>query len=404
MKMMAYLAATLSLITGAAHAGELEDQIAVLRTNYESLEGYWAKYEARTETGKNATFEQGADFASGWAFVRLELRDPLGKVVESNEQWSTGEGDYIMRRNGDVLVFTGLGSLGDRFNKLRQLFKKDEKIAPMNMAPNCHLTKTGVNSAIGFSTKGLEWFSNVVGLLDTDEKTTTLNWGEHGTIVLDQTSGLLLSQTIQLEDGAREMKQVDWKKNPGAKMISSRMTINLDGANKKELAGQGMGRKMLGTLLQELINGTDKNPALGNDLQEFMDERQDAINDYLSEEVLEGVPFPKKEALFNLIENFSVKALEKLEQDGKAIPEEQLFQHAGFQKTLVTILAEGLRKQAKGINREKHVEDALAGPLVAESETAKAAKTLIEDSIEKAYFHHKLSKALEAYKLNRWGR
>jgi outer membrane lipoprotein-sorting protein len=75
MKMMAWLTSALCLMSVITQAGELEDKISSLRKNYDALEGYWTMYEAKTETGKSATFEQGADFASGWAFVRMELRD-----------------------------------------------------------------------------------------------------------------------------------------------------------------------------------------------------------------------------------------------------------------------------------------------------------------------------------------
>ena len=65
MKMMVWLTTALPLMSVTTQAGELEDKISSLRNNYDALEGYWATDEAKTETGKSATFEQGSDFASG---------------------------------------------------------------------------------------------------------------------------------------------------------------------------------------------------------------------------------------------------------------------------------------------------------------------------------------------------
>ena len=64
-------------------AGELEDKISSLRNNYDALEGYWATDEAKTETGKSATFEQGSDFASGCPFARMELKDAKGAYYQA---------------------------------------------------------------------------------------------------------------------------------------------------------------------------------------------------------------------------------------------------------------------------------------------------------------------------------
>ena len=304
MKMMACLAASFALIGGSGYAGELEEKISSLRKNYDALEGYWAMYDARTETGKTTTFEQGADFASGWAFVRIELRDAGGKHITSNEQWATKEGDYVIRNDDQVLVFTGLNEMGERCDQLRKVFKRNGEISPMRVAPNCYLTETGVTSVVGgvgFSTAGRDWFSGIEDLISATETEITLNWGEHGTIILDPSSGLLISQVITLDKGKREMKRTDWQKNPGEKMISTRMNINLNDAGKSALVELGMGRKMLGAILQSLIKEVGKEPQLGNDLQEFLNEREDAVTGFLDQEILKGAPFPNDEFLFKAI-------------------------------------------------------------------------------------------------------
>ena len=162
---------------------------------------------------------------------------------------------------------------------------------------------------------------------------------------------------------------------------------------------------MLGAILQGMIKGVVKNPKLfGDDLEKFLADRQEAINEFLTGETLQGAPFFKEELIFKIIETVALELQEHLKTNGKNVPLEHLFQLSGFQAEIVTNLAKTLIEKAEGVNREKYVQDALAGPLVAKGATEKMARTIIEDSVEKAYYQAKIKKALHAYREHRWGK
>ena len=404
MKMMAWLTSALCLMSVITQAGELEDKISSLRKNYDALEGYWAMYEAKTETGKSATFEQGADFASGWAFVRMELRDAKGDLMAANEQWSTNKGDYVMRNGDEVIVFTGFGGIGERADQLRKLLKRNGEITSMRITPNCYLTKTEVIGGVGFSTAGRPWFTDIIDLVSFNEKEITLDWGEHGTIIVDQSSGLLISQVIDLDNGTREMTRTDWQRNPGAKMIASRMNINLEGAKKNSVVELGMGRKLLGAIFQSMIEEIEKDPDLGTDLEGFLRKREGAVAEYLDQEILPEAPILKGQNLIQMIESASLESQQHFKQKGINITLEQLHKDADFQAEIVTNLANGLIKKDAGLNREKYVQDTLAGPLIAKGKTEEMAKSLIEESVERAGLYAKIKQAADAFKEQQWGR
>jgi hypothetical protein len=323
--------------------------------------------------------------------------------MAANEQWSNNKGDYVMRNGDEVIVFTGFGGIGERADQLRKLLKRNGEITPMRITPNCYLTKTEVIGGVGFSTAGRPWFTDIIDLVSSNEKEITLDWGKHGTIIVDQSSGLLISQVIDLDNGTREMKRTDWQRNPGAKMIASRMNIHLEGAKKSSVVELGMGRKLLGAIFQSMIEEIGKDPELGTDLEGFLRKREGAVAEYLDQEILPEAPILNQN-LIQMIESASLEAQQHFKQKGINITLEQLHKDADFQAEIVTNLANGLIKKDAGLNREKYVQDTLAGPLIAEGKTEEMAKSLIEESVERAGLYAKIKQAADAFKEQQWGR
>jgi len=392
MKILGMLFVSLAI----AGAAPLEEEVVKLVANYDKLEGYQATYEAMTQDGKKGIFEVGIDFKSGWAYVTADLRERDGKVIQRSRQWATGDGQFVMAVNNEVTVYKGFGNLGSRFEELANLLNKDDKARPVRLVLSAHLTKAGAATAIGVGIGRPDWLKNLKAIQANDEKQVQFDWGEGGLITVDRETGLLLGQEIEVEGGKRTVQVVEWKKNPGAKAISSRMQVPLEDAPRRDLAETGMSKQLLRKVFQEFVMESGRNEKL--DIKPYLAEIEDDFVTFLEGEKLDGAPFGNEKKLFTFIDQFVQKIQAMAEKKGQEIEAIAIFRDARFRNLLETQATGILRAKAPGRVKELVLRDLLGGELKSEGRQSEVlARRAVEDFLERSYFRARVRKSIQNY-------
>jgi hypothetical protein len=122
-----------------------------------------------------------------------------------------------------------------------------------------------------------------------NDQQVEFDWGELGLITLDRKTGLLMAQEIAMAEGKRTVELIEWKKNPGAKAISSRMQLPFKDAPRRDLVETGMSKQLLRWVFQELVTESGKNKNL--EIKPYLAEIEDGFVTFLQKEKLEAIPF-----------------------------------------------------------------------------------------------------------------
>jgi hypothetical protein len=379
-----------------AGADRLEEEGDKLVANYEKLEGYQATYEAMTQDGKKGIFEVGIDFKSGWAYVTSDLQGVDGKVVQRSEQWATGEGQFVMAVNGEVVVYEGLVNLGKRYDELITLLGKNANASPFKLSLSAHLTRQEIATAIGVGVTRPTWLKNLEAIQSLNEKQMQFVWGEGGIITVDRETGLLMAQEITVEGGKRTMKVVERKNNPGAKAISSRMQLPLKDAPRRDFAETGMSKQLLRKVFQEFViqSGKKKEPELGPYLAKI----EDDFITFLEGEKLDGVALGNEAALFDAFDEFVQKLQAMAAKDGRKIGAAAILTDVKFRNLLETQATELINKKAPPQIKGLLLKDLLGGDLKTEGRQSEIlARRKIEEFLERCYYRARVRKSIGRY-------
>lgn len=380
------------------HAGEKDGNVDKLNAAFQQLDSFSASYQATTETGKTADFFHGADFESGWAYAIIEGRDKDGTTVMRNEQWATADGTFLMKNDGQVIVFDGFAEEIARIDTLRKLLGVSPDLGPMKIYPFCDLSPTEVSISIGTRTKGPMWLTELEDPIKSDETSVTFQTDDDGTVVINRTNGLIQSKTFKLPNGIREMHLVDWKKNPGSKAISGGLKVNLEDARRESISTMGIGRQMFFALLRGIIRETEKIEDIRKELPEFLKIREEGLVEYLRKEPLNGVGFVKRDVLYPAFENLIQKLSETAAKQGKDVNVfDELARDLKFQQKVSGILADILIRNTPAAKREEFLLDALGQKLTAKGKEQEKTLKAVEAFVERAYFRVRIERSLQEF-------
>ena len=186
--------------------------MAKLAAQYKKLEGYQTSYKTETPNGIIGILKVGVDFKSGWAYSHQDIKYKDGKAFQTSQQWATGERDIIMKNGENIIVFEGFDDLSTRYSQLATVLDSDNEASLLRIAISSHITEVGGEFGISISGHDPDWLRNIVALTTIKDQKAHLDWGENGAIVVDQKTGLLLSQEITVKEGKRVMKVIDSNK------------------------------------------------------------------------------------------------------------------------------------------------------------------------------------------------
>lgn len=390
------IAATFACVS-LTPADELSEALDALATSHGKLEGYQATYDAKTSTGKSGTIEIGVDFKSGWSYLISELKDTKGEVNQKGQQWTTGEGNYLMQSGERVVVFEGFGELGKRFSALADLMGREENALPARIKPGANLDQTGIQMGIGYTTGGEGLLRHVEKLVLKNDKEVRLQMGKFGEVTFDPQTGVLLSQTIKTDTQLRTLKRTAWVPNPGRDAIATKLNIELDGAPRRNLRESGMSQKFIREVLQNKIDAAARDKKLSDGMSAYLLSVEDNFVAFLDQEPLNKAGFIKNEFFFRFMDQAMAQTAARLKQDGKKIGAVDILTAPDSRRAFLGKLVDTFRKQAPPIKKQEYLSEVLNGKLEGEKGEALIARVLVEDFVERSYYRVRIGRAIDAY-------
>jgi hypothetical protein len=379
-----------------AGAERLEEEVAKLTTEYHKLEGYQISYDGLTQDGKKGVFKAGVDFKSGWAYSIMDVQDEDGMPLMRSEQWSTGEGDFVMVQNGKAVVYEGFGKMQTRFDELKKLLSKKAEPSEWKLSLSLHLTRDRVQTSIASGSSKPAWLENHLAIKASNEDEIELDWGENGIITVDRKSGLMMSQEIVVAGGQRTLKVIDWKKNPGEEAIAASMQVALDGAPRRDIAELGMFQDLLLKVFQQFILESGKLKNEG-ELEALLEKIEDDFVEFLKGEPFDEAPFGPDETLFKAFDLFVEQVQEKAEEKGQKVETHAILSNAKLRRTLETSLAKSLLKKAPPEAKEKILKQLLGSDLKARERQEIAARRTIHAFLIQSFVKTKISRAIDSH-------
>ena len=400
MKLPGFFLIFFYLVQGARGEEELKAIIQELQANFGQLEGYQATYESRTEAGKTATFRQGEDYESGWAYTISELRDSDGTPLGRQETWSTGGDQYLVKSGEEFHQFNGISKLIEQVQQFTSILKLDPSLPKINRFSSSYLTSTHVFLGIQVSSQGPVWLTNIERLVSATDKEVTLDWGDLGTITVDRQSGLLTSQKIKVKEGGREMKLTKWVKNPGKEPIAALMKLDPEKAVLNGGAGTVMVTPMLYQSYQALIDKIGEDPGFGDTLEETLPKTEDQLISFLHQQPLSEERKKRIISMMATVDKIGADLEKSAAKQGQNLDRRQLLSNANLAKKIAKKIANGSAKDIKESTRNACLETALGKRLKAKDAIEEKARLLIEDAILGAYFRTEFEKATLLYLRN----
>jgi len=391
---MKIIGAFIGILT-LAQAAPLEDELHKLSAQYEQLEGYQTSYEIQTPNGTSGSFKVGVDFASGWAYAKQKIQDKDGKILQDSQQWSTEEGHIIVKSGAELIVFEGFDQLSERFGKLSTLILNNNEAPLLRIAISSHITAKGGEFGISLGKNEPGWLKGITELSSIKDQKAHLDWGENGSIIVDQKTGLLLSQEIIVEKGKRVMKATDSKINPGAEAISSLFDLKIENAARRDLAEMGMSKKLLRDTCNKIITlfRDDKDAQLAP----YLEKIEDGLVEFLKEEPLKKAPLTPEAKLFGafdtIIEKIQIAAVEK----GHQLAPKVIIADPNIKKKIEETITKTIRDRNIPHLEQALLADLLGGELTARGRGEIEARKKLRALLEKCYHRAFTSRALDLY-------
>ena len=396
-KFLILFASLLPLVSSSSGEETLENVLKELRTNFKNLKGYHVTYEVKTEKGKTATFRQGEEPQSGWAFATMVLRDTEGKIIGERESWATGDDHYLVKHNDTFVNYEGLASLMKGLRNLAKGLQLEHALSPLKIHTACNLTPSEVNMILGLSTSGPIWLQNIEGLISTTEKEVTLDWGELGIITVNRSNGILTSQIIKVGKGVREMKLVKSKINLDEGTLAGLMELDPTDAAQRTVTSQLGLEQILHEIYQALIRKTKDDPEFGDTLKTNLSKTEDQLVSFLHLQLINPARKKRILSLLETIDRIGADLEKGAKAKGQDIDRRQLFANKKIREFSINKLASQITEKCKEDIRKASLKEALGKQLTANGRIVEKARFIIEDAILTAYFRVDLEKALLVY-------
>lgn len=380
-----------------ASADELDETIDALAKSHEKLKGYEATYEATTSTGRSGTIKIGVDFKSGWSYLLSELKDENGNVMQVGQQWTTGDGNFLMQSGDQTILFEGFGQLGKRFSKLVEVIEGEKNQSPARIKPNFQLDRTGIQMGIGYTTGGVGLLSKATKIVSKTDDEVVLDLGEYGEVTVETKTGTITSQTVKTDEQTRSFKRSSWKRNPGKEALAAQFKVNLNDAKKQNLSSSGMSQKFTRQVLQKFIDGAARDKKISDSMRTYLVSIEDQFVDFLGEEPLNKSGFVKNEFFFKFLDQAMAKTAQRLKQDGKNIGAVDILTNPESRNAFIANLVRTFRRQAPPQKKQEYLAEVLNGKLEGEKGQALTARILVEDFVENAYYRVRIGRAIDAY-------
>ena len=386
------------LVSQVASSNELSENLNALATSHGKLEGYQATYEAKTTTGRTGTIEIGVDFKSGWSYLISELKDADGNPMQQGQQWTTGDGNYLLQSGDQKVIFEGFGELGKRFSTLVEIIEKNnEDGIPARIKPDAYLDKTGVKMGIGYTTGGAGLLGRAEKLISKSDFEVALDLGELGRVIFETKTGIITSQIITTTDQIRKFTRTSWKENPGKDAIAARFKFDVEGAKRENLGNSGMSQKLTRQVLQKLIDEASRDKKLADSMRSYLLSIEDQFVDYLDQEPLNKAGFINNDFFFKFLDQAMEKTAQRLKQDGKEIGAADILTTPESRKAFIANIVRSFRQLAPPAKKQEYLAEVLDGKLEGSKGQALTAKILVEDFVENAYYRVRIGRAIDTY-------
>ena len=375
----------------------MKEALKELNTNSKKLKGFEAVYTTKTETGRTGTIKQGAHFKSGWSYISMDLRESDGRKMVKTEFWKTNKGRAYMKLNEQIIVFDEFVALMKGAQKITDTFRFDESSRNRVIAFSFNLDREHIKWQIGQSPLGLQWAIDPDRLVSQSDEEFVFESEEEGSMTIDRSNGVLISQTIEMKEGNREMKLVSLDLHPDEKDIAGKMKFDPATAQKKPLPPFPIVGPILHHICQGLIEKTSKDPKFEEHLENALVRAENDIVTFLHHQPVSPVREKTLISNFGTLDRIRDDLSKTVEAINEEIVPEEFMKTEEFRHLFLKKIAHGNAKKLAGKKRETILKNALREELTAEGPKEAKARTLIEDTILRAYLRVDMEKSLALY-------
>lgn len=385
----------------AARADELEEEKDHLIQKLKDSGSFIATYEWRCDKELQATFQIAAHYKSGWAYVRqlngmIPMREKvrgwlrLIEIVRTTGRYKmlvnpTGETAILRAQHG--YFYDGTNSFLKDLRKVARELNPGREDAPIFRTPSLLLGKDSISFAVLFGNGTTGWISAGQKMIKRNDDEVVFSHPEHGKMIIERSSGLLLSQQLNSERGLMSMTLTKVIRKPGWPEITREIGNLPPGLPSRPFYQCPAASQIIHFLFQTMIR--DKKPL---DFSTHLILREEAFIRFLEKQPI-SPRLGESGRFLSLLEEQVQKRAKRLK-----VPVAQVLNDERFRQEQLRMFALNLQNLPKAMPAPLFFERVLGKPLQARTKVEEFRKSQIEQFFQHCLLRTELERDLKLYR------